>query len=107
LSAAAWNLVPEGAVVAYVVEAARQAGFVQRVVLFGSRARGDSRPWSDYDFAFTLAQGTPEADWMVFKLDLEEDAPTLCRIAAMRLDPAIRPELLANVTKEGKVVYGR
>jgi predicted nucleotidyltransferase len=36
-------------------------GQIERVVLFGSRARGDDRPDSDYDVAVFLEQ--PESFW--------------------------------------------
>ena len=50
---------------------------LQRVWLFGSRARGDHRPRSDIDLAFE--RDALALDWYAITEWLEETAPTLGR----------------------------
>jgi predicted nucleotidyltransferase len=44
---------------------------VRRVILFGSRARGDAREGSDYDFAVVVKSRTAEAVSAVRNTELE------------------------------------
>jgi uncharacterized protein len=77
---------------------------VERIILFGSRARGEASERADID----LAVECPAADirrWF----DIEEaadSAPTLLKIDLVRLDTA-PAELAANIRSEGKVLYER
>lgn len=77
---------------------------VERVILFGSRARGEAAARADID----LAVECPAADirrWF----DIEEaadSAPTLLKIDLVRLDGATA-ELAENIRREGKVLYER
>ena len=59
---------------------------VRRVVLFGSRARGDGRERSDVDLALD-APGLSRAEWVRLWADAQE-ADTLYRIDLVRLDEA-------------------
>ncbi len=38
----------------------RDLPFIEKIVLFGSRARGDNKPRSDIDLAIVCPQATPE-----------------------------------------------
>jgi len=77
---------------------------VRRIILFGSRARGDARVRADIDVAVEC----PEADsrrWF----DIEaaaENTPTLLKIDLVRLDRA-SADLAANILREGKILYER
>jgi predicted nucleotidyltransferase len=77
---------------------------VERVILFGSRARGDGGPRADID----LAVECPEADalrWSDIQ-ETAEQARTLLHIDLVRLDTA--PAELANVIRsEGRILYDR
>ncbi|MCH4084655.1 MAG: nucleotidyltransferase domain-containing protein [Parafannyhessea sp.] len=79
---------------------ARQDG-VARVLLFGSRARGDNRERSDIDLA---ASG---GDIAAFALDIDEETPTLLQFDVVDLDGIVQPELLAEIRKDGVVLYER
>ncbi len=68
--------------------------------MFGSRARGDFRERSDYDFAFEVP-GIAQAEWSRFVLDAQENSPTLCGLDLVRLDEA-RGELKDKILLEGK-----
>ena len=75
---------------------------VERVVLFGSRARGDAAPRSDID----LAVECPNASRVVWNTIREQvlDARTLLFIDLVRLDRA--PEALRHhVLTDGVVLY--
>lgn len=77
---------------------------VERIVLFGSRARGDAAPRSDIDLAITC----PRADakrWSDI-VEAAEEASTLLNIDLVRADTA-PAELLAQIAREGRVIYER
>ena len=77
---------------------------VDRVILFGSRARGDADPRSDIDLAINCPRATAK-DWLDI-LDAVEDAETLLFIDLIRLEetPA---DLRNRIEAEGRVIYDR
>ena len=78
---------------------------VERVWLFGSRARGDHFERSDIDLAIE-APGMDRHDWLKLSLDFEEEAPTLLCIDLVRLEEA--PDVLREqILEEGIVVHER
>jgi uncharacterized protein len=77
---------------------------VRRVILFGSRARGDAGPRSDVDLAIDAPElRAPE--WLRLR-DMTEDADTLLSIDMVRLDEA-PPELRARIEAEGRTLHER
>lgn len=99
---------PAASVPDFVREVARDAALrlrPQRVILFGSRARGDAAPNSDYDLAID-APGLPEKEWARFVLDARESFGALLPLDLMRLDEA-PPELREHVEREGIELYVR
>lgn len=77
----------------------------QRIILFGSRARGDAETRSDYDIAIEA----PEIDdniWNQFVLDAENSINTLLKVDLIRLDTA-GAELRKRIMAEGKLIYER
>lgn len=77
---------------------------VWRVILFGSRARGDARPRSDVDLAVE-APGASAAEWQRLA-DIVEDADTLLSIDLVRLEEAPE-ELHRRILAEGRTLYER
>ena len=78
--------------------------WVRRVILFGSRGRGDARPRADVD----LAVEAPEAsarDWLHL-VEMTEDAETLLPIDLVRIEEAPN-ELLARIRAEGRTLFER
>ena len=74
---------------------------VERVVLFGSRARGDNHERSDIDLAvFGLS---PELAGR-FRQALE-DLPTLLSFDLVCVDERTSPALLENINREGVTLY--
>ncbi len=77
---------------------------VDRIILFGSRARGDCAPRADID----LAVDCPRADvkgWLDM-IEAAEEVPTLLKIDLVRLDTA-PDDLAAAIRTEGRILYDR
>ncbi len=72
---------------------------VNKVILFGSRARGTFKEKSDIDLA---VQG---GDFVRFMLDVNEETSTLLSFDIINLDEGIQSELRESIKKEGKIVY--
>lgn len=85
-----------------VVEAIRDLAVLhgqERVVLFGSRARGDHRERSDIDLACS------GGDYVRFALDVDEQTPTLLEFDVVNLDAPVQDELRDAIAREGVVLY--
>ena len=79
---------------------ARRYG-AKRLVLYGSRARGDNRYNSDIDLA---VYGMPEANRAEFWMDCEE-LPTLLKFDIVHITESMNPVFLANIKKDGVELY--
>ena len=79
---------------------ARQYG-AQRLVLFGSRARGDNRYNSDIDLA---VYGMPQENQGSFWMDCE-DLPTLLKFDIVHIHNGMNPAFLQNIEKDGVTLY--
>jgi predicted nucleotidyltransferase len=78
--------------------------FVEALILYGSRARGDHRERSDIDLA-VLAPRASEADWRRV-LDIIENADTLLTIDGVRLDTLANDDpLRAAIERDGVTLY--
>jgi predicted nucleotidyltransferase len=76
---------------------------ITKLVLFGSRARGDHSPISDYDLA-VFGPGLSALAKADFSLDIEEIA-TLKKIDLVFADDNATDDLMRNILAEGKVIY--
>lgn len=81
-----------------IIELAKKCG-VQKVILFGSRARGDNGARSDIDLAVS------GGDITRFRLDIDDEVRTLLLFDVVSLDGAVQPSLLASIEREGIVLY--
>ncbi len=72
---------------------------LKRVMLFGSRARGDYRKTSDIDLAVS------GGDAVRFSLEAEEVISTLLFFDVVNLDGPVQKELLESIQREGKILY--
>jgi predicted nucleotidyltransferase len=80
--------------------------WVRRLVLFGSRARGDHRARSDFDIAVDCA-GAGVMQWQEL-LDVAETADTLHRIDLVRLDTLRADDPLRHaIERDGVVIFER
>ena len=77
----------------------------QRVILYGSRARGDNVPKSDIDLAVDAPPGRHRVRAHFDLLgNLERDPPTLLGIDIVFLDE-VGEEFRLRVVREGQVLY--
>ena len=72
---------------------------VDKVLLFGSRARGDFKRTSDIDLAVI------GGDFLRFALDVEEETSTLLEFDIVDLDRCMQQALRDSIEKEGRVIY--
>ena len=72
---------------------------VKKVILFGSRARGDFKERSDIDLAFCGGSRSK------FILDVNETTSTLLEFDIVDIDKPVNMELLDSIKREGIVFY--
>ena len=72
---------------------------LQKVLLFGSRARGTNHERSDIDLA---ASGK---DVVGFSFDVDEKVRTLLMFDVVNLNRRISEELKAEIARDGVVIY--
>jgi len=72
---------------------------LQRVILFGSRARGDCSRASDIDLALSGGNQT------MFRLDAEEETHTLLTFDFVNLDGKLSQPMRDSISREGIVIY--
>ena len=85
-------------VIQEIIDLAKQ-NQVQKVILFGSRARGDQKERSDIDLAFC------GGDSSTFILSVDEETSTLLKFDMIDLDKPVQKELLDSIDREGIVIY--
>lgn len=84
-------------IVESIIKIARECG-VKKVILFGSRARGNNRERSDIDLAF---EGGNSAR---FALDVDDFTPTLLKFDFVNLSTA-NEAILKEIEKDGVILY--
>lgn len=72
---------------------------IERIVLFGSRARGTNSPRSDIDIAVS------GGDVDLFSIDISENADTLLMFDIVPLDNGITDELRNEIDRDGVIIY--
>lgn len=81
-----------------IVKAAKKYG-IEKVILFGSRARGDNRERSDIDLAVSGGNITD------FTFGIEDEVWTLLMFDVVNLDRPVQKDLLAEIDRDGVVLY--
>jgi len=82
-----------------------------RIYLFGSRARGEAGPDSDFDFLVVVPDTMPRADWYpkkIFRLLADVDAPVDVVVWPRRRFEErlhLKASLPATVVREGTLLY--
>ena len=76
---------------------------IQKVVHFGSRARGNYRKTSDIDLAIYTNNATHSQQNLI-EYQIQE-MPTLLKIDIVFMDRLANEKLIANIVKDGAVVY--
>lgn len=82
-----------------IARIAREHG-ATRVILFGSRARGDALTKSDIDVAVAGS-----SDFDALYDDLQNEVDSLLCIDVVNLDTPLTPELRHEITRDGVVLY--
>lgn len=82
-----------------IVSFARDCG-AEKVVLFGSRARGDNLPKSDIDIAVAGCR-----DFDGFSYLIEERLDTLLDVDVVNLDEFLSQQLLDEIARDGVILY--
>jgi len=96
-----------------VPEILEKAPYLTLLVLFGSRARGDASPQSDWDFAFLCdeeqRQNYEKGGWDAYRMwSILQNAYDLSDNQIDIVDIKDCSELMAHyIAKEGKVIYAR
>ena len=79
---------------------------IEKIIVFGSRARNDAQPRSDIDLALVCPQAS-EKDWLTI-LGIIENADTLLKIDAIRFDTlSEKNPLKEKIKQEGIVLYAK
>ena len=81
-----------------IISLAKQYG-VEKLILFGSRARGDYKERSDIDLAFF------GGDASRFILSVDEDTYTLLKFDIINLQGSVQEELRMSIEREGVILY--
>lgn len=81
-----------------IIELAKKYN-LNKVILFGSRARGDFQRASDIDLAVS------GGNIPMFALDVEEETSTLLQFDVIDLDKDLQDNLLKSIREEGIVLY--
>lgn len=84
-------------------QAADQMG-IQKIILFGSRARGDATERSDFDIAVE-APTWSQAEWARWENQVREEFPSLCGLDLIRIEPTTSPQLTQCIRREGRILY--
>jgi predicted nucleotidyltransferase len=72
---------------------------IEKVILFGSRARGNNSERSDIDLAVS------GGDALNFYYDVEEEVRTLLMFDVVDLNKGISDELQREIDRDGVVIY--
>ena len=74
---------------------------IEKVVLFGSRARGDYKNTSDIDLAVKFK----EEDKKLFLINKLEELNCILKFDVLNVDKIENDKLLENIEKEGIILY--
>lgn len=72
---------------------------IKKVILFGSRSRGDYYKTSDIDLAVSGGNIT------LFSLDVDNTTSTLLKYDIVNLDGPVQQELRKSIDEEGTTIY--
>ena len=96
---------PQPEVINTIAEHIGRNPSVEKVILFGSRARGDERERSDIDMVVVGPKIT-DREWLEMWFYAEEEAPSLLFIDLLRYETAPK-HLKDSIDKDGIAVYER
>lgn len=92
----------DAAVVNHIQDIASSFPDIEKILLFGSRIRGDHRQTSDIDLAVYTSSDLSE-----FIYALETKVPTLLKFDVTAMNQVEDAFFKANAEKEGQIIYER
>jgi uncharacterized protein len=92
----------EDSVILKIKEAASRYN-IKKIILFGSRARGDNSLSSDYDIA-VIGESLSAIDKAKFSSEIEE-IETLKKIDIVFIDSSTNDALVKNIKQDGVTIY--
>ena len=95
---------PQPAVINEIAERFSRFPNVERLILYGSRARGDEEERSDIDLA--VVGPITEEEWRRMRDYVDLEARTLLSVELVRLETA-SGQLRENIRREGVTLYER
>lgn len=78
--------------------------YIEKIILFGSRARGDNKATSDIDIAIYPTEQFQNEGHFASDID---DLETLLKIDIVFIDANTDSRLIENINKEGVLMYER
>jgi len=87
----------------HFIQQLKLLAYVERIILFGSRARGDNAPRADIDIAIDCPSAS-DAQWLTI-LNIIENADTLLKIDCVRFDTLSDSNIKKNIGKEGILLW--
>ena len=96
---------PQPPVIDNIVERIKRNPRVEKIILFGSRARGDERERSDIDLAVVAPELT-QGEWSELWTYVDEEAPTLLKIDLVLWREA-SGQIQESIAREGVILYER
>ncbi len=76
---------------------------IERVVIFGSRAKGTDKPWSDFDLA-VIAPTLSDRDFSQLWNEIDE-LPLAFKLDLLHWDRLTQPPLKEKIIQEGRNFY--
>jgi nucleotidyltransferase substrate binding protein (TIGR01987 family) len=78
---------------------------IDKILLYGSRARGDNGPGSDIDIAVYYKDGYGERENADFAMEVMYEIPTLYSFDVVCVNERTNKALLKNIIEDGVVLY--
>ena len=97
---------PPDKTLAWLLEQTAAFPAVQKVILFGSRAKGTQTERSDYDIAIVWDISYSNTAWATYSEKLREENPQLNQLDLVRMD-LISDDFKKRILQEGKVLYDK
>lgn len=97
---------PPDKTLAWILEQTAACPAVQKVILFGSRAKGNETEYSDYDIAIVWDLSYSNTAWATYIEKLREENPKLNQLDLVRMD-LIEDDFRMRIIQEGKVLYDK
>ncbi len=85
-----------------IQDVASKHTYIDKIVLFGSRARGDNHIRSDIDLLVYATE-----DITLFNEDIENTVETLLSFDITLFDNTLEPQFLSSVINEGSCIYDK